>query len=186
MAIDAIKYVLSNPKLAVTFEESKMLLHLDGLGVLDSARLVQFVRRKDFTEYIGSFYDAYEQGFTNEEVQKSQNERAMLADQTAFFASYWGVKCMTNIGDGKNKHPIPNICRMFDVGGNSTHWGGSWLILELKRLTETEAINLGYESLAALLEDLTIDEIRGLGYATAYKKYSVEQLVGLGWVKIIE
>ena len=109
-----------------------------------------------------------------------------------FFAQYWGTKTMYVGGVG--------LVEVGKGGWNLKHPDFFLQLKPLSKITDEDAISMyrglerNYESSNQFLEDYKsigfleqseVDFLRSKGYAVPYMEYSVDELVKIGWVKLV-
>ena len=112
--------------------------------------------------------------------------------RSKFFAQYWGVKCLYVGGVG--------LVEIGTGGWNLKHPDFFLQLKPLSKITDEDAISMyrglerNYESSNQFLEDYKsigfleqseVDFLRSKGYAVPYMEYSVDELVKIGWVKLV-
>lgn len=126
----------------------------------------------------------------------SDNNQTTQLPQTAvkcrFFAQYWGTKTMYVGGVG--------LVEVGKGGWNLKHPDFFLQLKPLSKITDEDAISMyrglerNYESANQFLEDYKsigfleqseVDFLRSKGYAVPYMEYSVDELVKIGWVKLV-
>ena len=124
----------------------------------------------------------------NTELQQS----CITAVKSRFFAQYWGTKTLYVGGVGK--------VEVGNGGWNLKHPDFFLQLKPLSKITDEDAISMyrglerNYESANQFLEDYKsigfleqseVDFLRSKGYAVPYMEYSVDELVKIGWVKLV-
>ena len=109
-----------------------------------------------------------------------------------FFAQYWGTKTLYVGGVG--------LVEIGKGGWNLKHPDFFLQLKPLSKITDEDAISMyrglerNYESANQFLEDYKsigfleqseVDFLRSKGYAVPYMEYSVDELVKIGWVKLV-
>ena len=128
-------------------------------------------------------------------MKKSINEKEQCAQtdvKCRFFAQYWGTKTMYVGGVG--------LVEVGKGGWNLKHPDFFLQLKPLSKITDEDAISMyrglerNYESANQFLEDYKsigfleqseVDFLRSKGYAVPYMEYSVDELVKIGWVKLV-
>ena len=124
---------------------------------------------------------------------KDQNKALNKTDvKCRFFAQYWGTKTMYVGGVG--------LVEVGKGGWNLKHPDFFLQLKPLSKITDEDAISMyrglerNYESSNQFLEDYKsigfleqseVDFLRSKGYAVPYMEYSVDELVKIGWVKLV-
>ena len=137
----------------------------------------------------------------------SENTQAKPLDKTAvkcrFFAQYWEQKVLFFQDKGFTSYTI-NAPNMFGKGVTSQLDNAFLKLKHISKITDKEAKQLPnreyngfskpYESakqfsiLFDLMGFLTSEEadiLRRLGFAIPFDKYSVEDLISFGWVRLV-
>ncbi len=128
-------------------------------------------------------------------MEKSINEKEQCVQtdvKCRFFAQYWGTKTMYVGGVG--------LVEVGKGGWNLKHPDFFLQLKPLSKITDEDAISMyrglerNYESANQFLEDYKsigfleqseVDFLRSKGYAVPYMEYSVDELVKIGWVKLV-
>ena len=128
-------------------------------------------------------------------MKKSINEKEQCVQtdvKCRFFAQYWGTKTMYVGGVG--------LVEVGKGGWNLKHPDFFLQLKPLSKITDEDAISMyrglerNYESANQFLEDYKsigfleqseVDFLRSKGYAVPYMEYSVDELVKIGWVKLV-
>ena len=128
-------------------------------------------------------------------MKKSINDKEQCVQtdvKCRFFAQYWGTKTMYVGGVG--------LVEVGKGGWNLKHPDFFLQLKPLSKITDEDAISMyrglerNYESSNQFLEDYKsigfleqseVDFLRSKGYAVPYMEYSVDELVKIGWVKLV-
>ena len=128
-------------------------------------------------------------------MEKSINEKEQCVQtdvKCRFFAQYWGTKTMYVGGVG--------LVEVGKGGWNLKHPDFFLQLKPLSKITDEDAISMyrglerNYESANQFLEDYKsigfleqseVDFLRSKGYAVPYMEYSVDELVKIGWVRLV-
>ena len=127
------------------------------------------------------------------DTENNQEQALNKADvKCRFFAQYWGTKTMYVGGVG--------LVEVGKGGWNLKHPDFFLQLKPLSKITDEDAISMyrglerNYESSNQFLEDYKsigfleqseVDFLRSKGYAVPYMEYSVDELVKIGWVKLV-
>ena len=136
-------------------------------------------------------------------MKKSINEKEQCVQtdvKCRFFAQYWGQKLVAHTEDLK-VDGIKELRYEPRTVINFKEIETSCLVLKsLSKITDKDAISMyrglerNYESANQFLEDYKsigfleqseVDFLRSKGYAVPYMEYSVDELVKIGWVKLV-
>ena len=128
-------------------------------------------------------------------MKKSINDKEQCVQtdvKCRFFAQYWGTKTMYVGGVG--------LVEVGKGGWNLKHPDFFLQLKPLSKITNEDAISMyrglerNYESSNQFLEDYKsigfleqseVDFLRSKGYAVPYMEYSVDELVKIGWAKLV-